>query len=124
MTIVRSSTTVRRFAAENPACWCCGSSARLATHHIIGGAGRSDERCNLSRLCLVCHERAEGQPFGISVGGGPTVRLGPLTLANVLWLKMKRDPEHYDRGRLADLAHRKVLPRACRPREFQEVARA
>ena len=87
MKTVKSHSTVRRFAAEFPACWGCGvavESRTLHSHHIIGGAGRSDERCNLARL------------------------------------KRKHDPQHYDRGRLADLAHRATLPRAARPKGMRK----
>jgi len=45
-------------------CWACGrANVKLDLHHIIGGAGRSDERCNMSILCggltpNACHPRA------------------------------------------------------------------
>lgn len=120
MKVVRSQTTVRRFAKAWPFCWNCGRRDALHSHHIIGGAGRSDIRENLSRLCVYCHERAEGTTVCISQDG-KTIRLKPLSLANVLYLKKHHDGEFYCRPRLRELRHR-ALPRAVRPKGFQMEA--
>ena len=120
MGIVRSQKTVRLFAREHGFCWYCGRRDSLHSHHIIGGAGRSDIRENLSRLCLFCHERAEGTTVCITTHDGRTLRLKPIPLENVLYLKKRYDPEHYDRKRLAELAHKQTLPRAVRPKGWAE----
>lgn len=98
----------KEWAQAQTSCHCCGINAGLTTHHIVK-PGRSDEPCNLLRLCMRCHDLAEGR--SIRQGGK---LLPKLTLAHCLWLKREREPESYDRPRLARLYHRK-LPRAAKP---------
>lgn len=65
----RNASIIKQFVSQRLAqfCWSCGRTIadvdRLETHHIMGGAGRTDERCNLSRLCGgftddACHAKA------------------------------------------------------------------
>jgi hypothetical protein len=93
------------FAATHAYCQACGADYRpLQIHHILGGrAGRSDEACNLLRLCShPCHLLAEGLDVtddsddgllrheGRVIGLVAFPRLLPkLTLAIQLTLKIK-----------------------------------
>lgn len=58
--------------------------------HIIGGAGRSDEPCNLVALCGACHHE---QHF-----------IGTLNRGNLLFLKQLVDPSEFDHDRITVLA--------------------
>lgn len=105
MSIYKKCKTVRdralydSYLMENPACQICGRTKNLSRHHIIGGVGRSDERCNLIVACLVlCHPLAEGARV---VHGGE--KFEPLTLGQVLAIKFLRTPEEWDGARLAEL---------------------
>lgn len=72
----------------------------LTTHHIIK-SHRSDEPCNLLRLCGYCHELAENRDV-IHEG----VLLPHLGLAICLTLKRLTDPDAWNPERLAALYHR------------------
>lgn len=78
-------------------CFNCGSLDNLETHHIVKRP-KSDEWCNLARLCLFCHMRAEGSIIN-TLGR----RLSPLSLGQVLWLKRRCDMANYNRDRLEQL---------------------
>ena len=49
---------------EGKPCPLCGGPdwGYFDVHHIIGGAGRSDEHCNLLRICTGCHEEIQHAP--------------------------------------------------------------
>ena len=102
------------FMAEHSSCWACGwepgrvrpisrdnwaAPFKLENHHIVGGSGRKHLRDNLARLCSLCHRLHHGDR--IRVDGS---LLPQLTLANVLWLKARRDWTNFDVGVLDGLA--------------------
>lgn len=66
----------------------------LSTHHIIK-RGRSDEPCNLIRLCQRCHDAAE------CLGTGK--KFPWLTLGIILTIKKMRDPDNWNPERLKEL---------------------
>jgi hypothetical protein len=70
----------------------------LQTHHIIK-PGRSDEPCNLFRVCEQCHRIIEGERVPDNKGG----YFPKLTLAHVLHCKRELDPHEYDPDRLTVL---------------------
>lgn len=92
-------------AQQEQRCQCCGITrngmwmslerAEFHSHHIIRGAGRSDEACNLLLLCYRHHICSAH-----NYGGGEN-----LTQANLLWLKKQTD--EWDENRLLELAYRK-----------------
>lgn len=69
----------------------------LSTHHIIK-PGRSDERCNLLRLCRRDHDLAELLTVTVS-----SVALPTLPIAVCLTIKKLREPHDHDPERLAEL---------------------
>ena len=76
-------------------CWLCEQQPYSDVHHIFGGTkGRSDEFCNLFRICRECHEKAQSSRS-----------LLPLVLAK----KAKCDRMHTDWIRMTYL-HRSFLP--------------
>lgn len=105
----------KQWAVDHPYCMACGVSAReapfapncggigLSTHHIIK-PGRSDEKCNLLRLCKRDHDLAEG--MRIRVRGE---LLPVLTIGVCLTLKKVRDPGDWNPERLTEL-FRQTLP--------------
>jgi hypothetical protein len=78
--------------------------------HILGGPNRTPDQRNLVRLCDGCHRLAHGAVIR-DKRGNP---LPTLVYEHLLWLKMARDPEHYDRQYLGQLS-RKFVPRPKRP---------
>ncbi len=70
----------------------------MQTHHIIK-AGRSDEPCNLLRVCERCHRIIEGESVPDENGG----HWPQLALAHVLCCKQEHDPQEYDADRLTVL---------------------
>jgi hypothetical protein len=104
---VKNPEAVRRWAERHDCCQVCGiddHKARwiqitgLQTHHIIK-AGRSDEPCNLLRVCQRCHRIIEGEAVPYENGG----HWPQLTLAHVLGCKLDHDPQEYDPDRLTVL---------------------
>jgi len=104
---VEDQEAVRRWAENHDCCQVCGideHKARwvhitgLQTHHIIK-AGRSDEPCNLLRVCERCHRVIEGESVPDEQGG----HWPRLTLAHVLYCKLEHDPQQYDPDRLTVL---------------------
>jgi len=98
---------VRQWASSHDCCQVCGideQKARwagitgLQTHHIIK-PGRSDEACNLLRVCERCHRIIEGECVPDENGG----HWPPLTLAHVLYCKQEHDPQEFDLDRLTAL---------------------
>lgn len=78
-------------------CWACGRGYyhvnKLDLHHIVGGAGRSDERTNFSMLCGgftpdACHAKANTDE---------------LPMGFILYRKWQLDPDGTDWRRLAIL---------------------
>jgi hypothetical protein len=104
---VKDPEAVRQWADGHDCCQVCGideHKARwvyitgLQTHHIIK-AGRSDETCNLLRVCQRCHRIIEGESVPDENGG----HWPQLTLAHVLHCKREHDPQQYDPDRLTVL---------------------
>jgi hypothetical protein len=92
------------WARDRDVCMVCGLHVRflrrrfpagLFTHHICGNACRSDEPCNLLRVCARDHDR---------------IHANEVTLGNVLWCKRQYDAENYDAGRIMALRGRASLP--------------
>jgi hypothetical protein len=104
---VKDQEAVRQWAERHDYCQVCGIDeykARwmritgLQTHHIIK-VGRSDEPCNLLRVCERCHRIIEGESVPDEHGG----HWPHLTLAHVLHCKREHDPQEYDPDRLTVL---------------------
>lgn len=98
---VRKVWTRRRWGMRHNYCAACGISdrrTRLETHHLVRFR-RSDEPCNLLRLCGACHKAASGL-FVVLRGFG---RLPLLSFAACLALKKAADPEEWNGRRLAQL---------------------
>jgi hypothetical protein len=107
-------------------CWYCGwregqydsgfFHVKLDISHIVGGAGR--RKCDpraLNLLCsFPCHQLAHNAT--IKVDGKP---LPKLTMANMLWLKRKFDPENYDPEWIASLWLGGMLPEPEEPAPIQ-----
>lgn len=123
------------FAAEHPFCWACGIGEgyprdpmidyprHLVIHHVCKHL-RVHERWNLCRLCSLCHDLAEGHRIVIVRPTGRRVVLPSLSLANILWLKRRHDPEHYRRAELAEHTRpRRRLPRIAQPPTWFLVSR-
>lgn len=99
---VKCRQTLAEYAERFPYCQACGipgERRQLHIHHLVK-RGRSDERCNLLRLCWVCHNRAEAQGQRIAEW---------ITLGTALAIKLYRDPGGWDAGRLTEL-FLKTLP--------------
>ncbi len=97
MHCVKNAELLRELHELWDCCQVCGrkadSTTRLELHHIVGAAGRSDERTNLIMLCSEgpdqgCHAEAHG---------------GKLSLGNILWAKWYADRSNVDWVRLAVL---------------------
>lgn len=108
--IVRKPAAVTAWARDFPYCMACGIPAYraeferwpgLSTHHLVGGAARSDEDCNFLRLCQRCHDLTHGAC--VRVDG---VRLPKLTRGHLLWCKMHCDPVGFNLQRIAALLMR------------------
>lgn len=88
----RHSTTVLDYRYSWVVCQVCGLPLTIRqgdTHHIIGGAGRSDEKTNLLRLCNSfsgCHDESWS-----------------VMLPWALWAKWKTDRKNLSWVRLAQL---------------------
>ena len=104
---LKDPEVLRQWADRHDCCQVCGideHKARwlqitgLQTHHIIK-AGRSDEPCNLLRVCERCHRIIEGESVPDEKGG----HWPQLTLGHVLHCKREHDPQEYDPDRLTVL---------------------
>jgi len=103
-------------------CWYCGwipgqfdtnfFHVKLDIAHVIGGNGRrKKDRRALVYLCsFPCHQLNHGAT--IRYHGEP---LPKITLANMLWLKQRYDPEYYDPEWIASLWHGRALPEPEEP---------
>lgn len=120
LNIVRDWEIGYSWKLGHPFCLLCGIVATqakaerwpgLELAHIIGGAGRSDEPCNLLILCARDHwlfhytGRWNGQAFE------------RITLAHLLWAKRQRDPGNWNPERLKELRG-KALPDVEEPPAF------
>lgn len=79
------------------------TSAQCDVHHIVGGAGRSDERCNLLRLCTGCHDESWSAMLPVSLWAKwrtDRQALGWVRLAVLLGhhLPEPRPPAWYNKG--------------------------
>ena len=105
---VKDKAALEQFAVDQQRCACCWIgvnpflSRKLEIHHLIK-QGRSDERCNLLRLCNECHRLAEME--SIRENGD---LLPKLTLGMCLWLKLESDYGHHDLRRLTELYHKRL----------------
>lgn len=85
-------TKLARWYHDNyPFCFVCGRSPRvqrinIQCHHILGGACRSHEACNIAMLCCRHHDNAN---------------TSDLTKSFLLWRKWVVDPLNCDWARLA-----------------------
>ena len=84
-------------------CWVCGRAFdgfahAMNVHHIIGASGRSDEPCNFFLAAQACHMAIHGER---PVVNGKA--LEKVSLAEVLRLKKKHDPDNFDPERLRQL---------------------
>ncbi len=108
---IRDPKARKTWASTRTHCYLCGvcwdnTYLGLHTHHIFQGAMRSDEPCNLLRLCAIkCHNRAH-----VATG---KLRL---TKGQMLWLKRHNDPDEYDEERLLELSRRATLPELEEPK--------
>ena len=100
-----------------PFCWMCGLGFYggrpqwwhgpfvLERAHIVNKP-RVEDRRLVVLLCSLCHQIYDGAVFKQCAL--------EITLANVLWLKAKLDPEYWDREFIAKHSVRR-LPRRQRP---------
>ncbi len=105
---VDSRAAVAEYARTHPFCLACGCEWRvLQTHHILGGrAGRSDEACNLIRLCAFpCHLLAESLDVrGTDFGEVEYRHLPKITDAIAIAMKIRcGELTEYDLDRLEQL---------------------
>ncbi len=114
---VRSVPARVEWARDRDVCMVCGLPVRylrrrfpagLFTHHIVGGACRSDEPCNLLRVCAQDHDR---------------IHANEVTLANVLWCKQHCDDANYDPDRIMALRGRASLPELSPPPRIRRESR-
>lgn len=94
----KDESAYRAWGARRHYCYHCGTPRNLTTHHIVK-QGRSHDAANLVRLCIECHNLAEGLTVRDSRG---EVR-PKLTLGKCLALKSMYDPDEYDPVRLQEL---------------------
>lgn len=102
-------------------CWNCLAlefpGNKIEVHHILNGKyGRPDIPENLSFLCGgfkgICHRLAEGECIRNS-DGDPYINL---SLANILYLKQKHDPQNYKPEVLQARMGNRILPEPEEPK--------
>lgn len=112
------------WAVEHDFCQCCGIHRLkaqferwpgLSTHHMVK-PGRSDERCNLLRLCERCHACAEME----TRVDGKGQKLPYLPLGVCLTIKQLREPEDVDLERLEYLYGQKLPVLEPYPQVYQD----
>lgn len=96
------------FLDSGPRCHVCGIPwwqamkerfpEALYVHHLVGGAGRSDEAANLLILCSLCHSCYHTPP---QVWRGE--KWPALTMGMLLRVKAERQPKQFDLARLLAL---------------------
>lgn len=114
------------FSARFTNCMVCGIDPKrqirkhfptrwLECAHILGGHGQrkqkgETDRRNLLMLCKLCHDLAHHKNYR-----KPDRTLMPyLDRENLLWLKQKHDPDHFDLDFLAKVA-RQAMPVPVKP---------
>ena len=111
-TFLKDPEAYAYFSLTRQACHLCGIPLRfsqrqwgraLTNHHIIK-PGRSDDICNLLRLCQRCHDSAEGRDVVYS-----GVRYPKISIGVCLFLKKISEPGNYDQKRL-EILFGKNLP--------------
>lgn len=97
---------------ELPWCWACGrgqieqpdnwnATWILNRAHLSAGSGgalRIESREHVNLLCPLCHSLHRHRPTQIKFG---YVSYPALTDANMIWLKMTRDPQFYNPQQIA-----------------------
>lgn len=93
--VVTDDKLRRAWASEHQRCQLCGDGGSfprwLETHHLSGAAGRSDERCNLLRLCT-----GDGGCHGL-------YHAGLIRFETLCGAKLLSDPEEFDLCRVLRL---------------------
>ena len=102
----------KAWSVRHTRCQICHVSAHIAqqkfwpgleTHEIIGGSGRVFDPRNYLRLCHRCHTHwHEGRGRGWD-----GLRLPPLELCHMMWVKREADPEEYDAAFLLECRGKK-----------------
>ncbi len=108
---------------DHPFCWACGRSGDyydkpadwwaewwVDRAHIVSRP-RVEDRRLVVLLCRLCHLAFACQRI---VTASRPLHWPALTRANLVWLKMKFDPDYYDRAFLEAYCSGK-LPRAAKP---------
>lgn len=124
--IVRDVKSYREWSVAHDRCQVCQRNQEdvrcdgefpylLQTHHLIGGAGRSDEPCNLLRLCPRCHEVYHGFRHRRNGGYWP-----PITMGVMLMAKKLGDPDEWNPDRLEHLRHRAIPELEPIPQEYDD----
>lgn len=111
-----------RFLAEHPQpwCWACGRTAEqvppwwgaawlIERSHVVHKPRLEDPRV-IVLLCSGDHRTSHGERF-------PQWTLPRLTLENLLWLKLRFDPERFD----PELLQRCSVPRVPEPVPLPDV---
>lgn len=93
---IRDTDFRRQWSAEHNHCQVCWAEplalqfGHLETHHLM--TGRSDEACNLLRVCVLCH---------LSIHAGRVEF--PLSRWEAIEVKRLAEPDEFDAARLAAL---------------------
>ena len=113
------------FLENGPRCHVCGIPwwsaigerfpEGLQCHHLIGGAGRSDEAANLLILCSLCHACYHTPPQVWRGETWPALKIG--MLLHVKWL---RQLDQFNLTRLLELAGYDGLPDSWYEQELPE----
>lgn len=111
---IKCPLSLAQFAAAQTRCACCHLPRRQAVyrrngldlqiHHLVK-RGRSDERCNLLRLCERCHRLAELEQVREAGQLLPKLWFGVC-----LTLKQESDSAYWKPERLLELYPRQTLP--------------
>ena len=127
----REKTILQAFAWHNDFCWACGIDPRrqqdgkidcprdLQTHHIAKFQRRHED-WNLSRLCHLCHDLAEGHQIAIERNGKRFV-LPKLKAEHILFLKHWHDRENWNPVELQKVWRARKMPSLFPPPEWFRV---
>lgn len=97
---------------DKPFCWACGRGDNerpsdwhaewfIQRCHLAAGSGwmqRIENRCYVNLLCPLCHSLHRHHFTEIKINGNV---YPALTDANMLWLKLERDPKWWNRELIA-----------------------